>query len=65
MSCLTRELQKQLVRYVQRNTRIDSRCDPASVRSDLISQGLCPSSVTESQMRQILVAAGVKQTLPN
>ncbi len=59
MSCLTRQLQKQLVRYVQRNAKIDAPCDPAIVRSDLISRGLCPSTVTEGQMRQILEVAGL------
>ena len=59
MSSLTRQLQKQLVRYVQRSAKIDTPCDPAHVRNELISKGVCPSSVTEGQMRQILEVAGL------
>lgn len=58
MSCLTRQLQQQLVRYVQRKLSVTLPCNPSQIRNELIHNGVCPSSVTEGQVRSILQLAG-------
>ncbi len=57
MSCLTRELQQRLTRYLKKNSDVISNKEPAQVRNVLVNQGLCPSDVTEDQMREIVRAA--------
>ena len=59
MSCLTRQLQQQLTRYVQKQLEVESPCDASSIRDELINRGVCPSGVTEGQVRQILDVAGI------
>lgn len=60
MSCLTRQLQQKLARYIQKKLIVDAPCDPSVVRAELINRGVCPCSVTEGQVRQILEVAGYK-----
>ncbi|MEO9943691.1 MAG: hypothetical protein ABJH28_16785 [Paraglaciecola sp.] len=54
MSCLTRKMQQQLTRYVQKNSADFSSTDPACIREDLVNKGVCPSAVTTDQLRVIL-----------
>ena len=54
MSCLTRKLQQQLARYIKRNSSNFNITEPEVIRIQLVSKGVCPSDVTEDQMRVIL-----------
>ena len=54
MSCLTRKLQQQLARYIKRNNSDFNVTDPEGIRIQLVSKGVCPSDVTEDQVRLIL-----------
>jgi hypothetical protein len=54
MSCLTRNLQNQLCRYIQKNSAVFDNQDPEGVRVALVSKGVCPSDVTTDQVRLIL-----------
>lgn len=54
MSCLTRKLQQNLTRYLKKNRQFISDKPPQAVRSELVDKGLCPSCVTEEQMREML-----------
>ncbi|MDP5031152.1 MAG: hypothetical protein NWQ54_14640 [Paraglaciecola sp.] len=57
MSCLTRNLQNQLCRYLQKNSAEFFNQDPEGVRVALVSKGVCPSDVTTDQVRLILKQA--------
>lgn len=54
MSCLTRKLQQNLTRYLKRHNDVVSDKEPEAVRDELINMGLCPSHVTNDQMRDIM-----------
>lgn len=54
MSCLTRKLQQNLARYIKRNSDMVSDKEPQAVRSELVSRGVCPSDVTEDQLKEIM-----------
>ena len=54
MSCLTRNMQNQLSRYLQKNSAEFARCDPEGIRVALVSKGVCPSDVTADQVSVIL-----------
>ena len=54
MSCLTRSLQNQLSRYLQKNSQQFLNDDPENVRVVLVSKGVCPSDVTVDQLSVIL-----------
>jgi hypothetical protein len=54
MSCLTRNLQNKLCRYIQKNSAEFSHQDPEGVRVALVTKGVCPSDVTTDQVRLIL-----------
>lgn len=54
MSCLTRKLQQQLTRYVQKNSSHFLTNDPECMRKELVNKGVCPSDVTTDQLWIIL-----------
>ncbi|MCV2885905.1 hypothetical protein OE749_14495 [Aestuariibacter sp. AA17] len=54
MSCLTRKLQQSITRYLQRHDELVRTDSPENVRGKLINQGLCPSDVTQDQIRLIM-----------
>ncbi|WP_340678833.1 hypothetical protein [Paraglaciecola sp.] len=54
MSCLTRNMQHQLSRYLQKNSDEFSSYDPEGIRTALVSKGVCPSDVTTDQLSVIL-----------
>ncbi|GAC26783.1 hypothetical protein WNY77_10655 [Paraglaciecola mesophila] len=54
MSCLTRKLQQQLTRYIQRNSNVLAANDAEQIRDVLVSKGVCPSDVTTDQVKVIL-----------
>ena len=58
MSCLTRQLQQHLARYIKREVEVVSPCNPSVIREELINRGVCPSGITEGQVRQVLEVAG-------
>ncbi|GGF85490.1 hypothetical protein [Alteromonas lipolytica] len=58
MSCLTRQLQQKLAKYIKKEVNVVSPCNPSAVREELISRGVCPSGITEGQVRQVLEVAG-------
>ena len=59
MSCLTRKLQQNLTKYLKRHNGSFASKDPADIRHDLVSKGICPSDVTTDQMRLMLKSVGV------
>ena len=58
MSCLTRKLQQQLARYIQRNNPSLVISDAEKIRIELVNKGVCPSAVTTDQVKLIML--GVK-----
>jgi hypothetical protein len=58
MSCLTRKLQQNLIRYFKRNSQVFATQAPESVREELVSKGICPSDVTTDQVRMMLKNVG-------
>ncbi|MDF2179700.1 hypothetical protein P2G88_15725 [Aliiglaciecola sp. CAU 1673] len=54
MSCLTRDLQQHLLRYLRQHSEIRQVRSPANVRNLLIVKGLCPSDVTTDQVQWLL-----------
>ncbi len=58
MSCLTRKLQHNLVKYFKRNSQVFAAKAPESVRLELVSKGICPSDVTTDQVRVMLKSIG-------
>ncbi len=54
MSCLTRNMQKQLKDYIKRNINRPWRVRPETLRDDFVSRGLCPSDVTADQFAVII-----------
>lgn len=54
MSCLTRNMQKQLRDYIKRNVTHSEKPKAESIRNDLVNRGVCPSSVTADQLEVIM-----------
>ncbi|UAA39228.1 hypothetical protein KIH87_02365 [Paraneptunicella aestuarii] len=54
MACLTRNLQKQLRRYIEVNFNRSWRTRPEKLRTELVNKGVCPSDVTVDQMTMIV-----------
>lgn len=54
MSCLTRNMQKKLCRYIKAKIDKPGEQSPEALRDILVSQGVCPSSVTVDQLSLIL-----------
>ena len=57
MSCLTRQLQQNLTRYLKRHSQMLASKGPETIRSELVNKGLCPSDVTTEQVRWMLKSA--------
>lgn len=54
MACLTRDLQRELSRYIKSNVSYAHYHKPTEVRRLLINKGVCSSSITIDQMEVIL-----------
>ena len=54
MSCLTRDMQKQLGKYIKRNVKTPAKSAPSEVHATLVSKGVCPSDVTVDQLAVIM-----------
>ena len=54
MSCLTRDMQKQLRKYILRHISNPTQCQPEKVHSRLVQEGVCPSDVTVDQLSMIM-----------
>lgn len=54
MSCLTRKLQQKLTRYLKKRQDLTTDNSIENVKGELISMGMCPSHITDDQMREIL-----------
>lgn len=54
MSCLTRDMQKQLLKYIKRNVKSPADSAPADIHAKLVRQGVCPSDVTVDQLAVIM-----------
>lgn len=54
MSCLTRQIQKQLISYIKSHAEARLINQPESLRLHLIKKGICPSAVTVDQMTSII-----------
>lgn len=50
MSCLTREMQKKLTKYIKRNIKAPSQRAAAEVHASMVEKGVCPSDVTVDQV---------------
>lgn len=59
MSCLTRELQQRLTRYLRSQSKPFSGQNAETVRNALVNEGLCPSDVTTDQVRVMLKMSGL------
>ncbi|GAA6186116.1 MULTISPECIES: hypothetical protein [Alteromonadaceae] len=57
MSCLTRKLQQNLTRYVKKHSANIADKPVECVKEELVDKGLCPSHITDDQMREILRCA--------
>lgn len=57
MSCLTRQLQQRLTRYLRQHNEMINGKQPEDVRNELVLKGLCPSDVTADQVDAILRSA--------
>lgn len=58
MSCLTRKLQQNLTRYLKKRGDVNSDTSIERVKHELVSMGICPSHITDDQMREIIRGAG-------
>lgn len=54
MSCLTRNLQQKLTRFLRKRDDLTADTSVENVKNELINLGLCPSHITDDQMREIL-----------
>ena len=54
MSCLTRDMQKKLVKYIKRNIKAPAQVVPAEIHANLVQKGICPSDVTVDQLTVIM-----------
>jgi hypothetical protein len=59
MSCLTRQLQQNLRRYLKSHKNMADAKAPEKVRKELVELGICPSDVTPDQMSMILKSVGL------
>jgi hypothetical protein len=57
MSCLTRNLQRQLMRYIQKHNAELATLQPDHLRELLVLKGVCPSDVTVDQLSVIIQQA--------
>jgi hypothetical protein len=57
MSCLTRKLQHKLTRYLKKREDLMTENSIENVKEELINQGLCPSHITDDQIREIVRSA--------
>lgn len=57
MSCLTRKLQQNLTRYLKKRGDVNSDTSIDSVKHELVNMGICPSHITDDQMREIIRGA--------
>ncbi|WJG09413.1 hypothetical protein [Aliiglaciecola sp. LCG003] len=57
MSCLTRKLQQNITQYLKKRHDLLAEKSIDNVRYELVNVGICPSHVTEDQMRDILRVA--------
>jgi hypothetical protein len=57
MSCLTRQLQQRLTRYLRQHHEMLNGKQPEDIRNELVLKGLCPSDVTTDQVNVILRSA--------
>ena len=57
MSCLTRQLQQRLTRYLRQHNEMTDGKQPEDIREELVLKGLCPSDVTADQVSAILHSA--------
>ena len=54
MSCLTRDMQKKLVKYIKRNVKALAQVAPAEIHANLVQKGIYPSDVTVDQLTVIM-----------
>ena len=54
MSCLTRDMEKKLVKYIKRNIKAPAQVAPAEIHANLVQKGICPSDVTVDQLTVIM-----------
>lgn len=54
MSCLTRDMQKKLAKYIKRNVKAPAEFAPAEIHANLVQKGICPSDVTVDQLTVIM-----------
>jgi hypothetical protein len=54
MSCLTRQLQQNLRRYLKSHESMTDDKAPETVLEELVELGVCPSDVTPDQVSLIL-----------
>ncbi|MFQ3192084.1 MAG: hypothetical protein ACI936_003235 [Paraglaciecola sp.] len=54
MSCLTRQLQQNLRRYLKSHVNMVVTKAPETVLKELVELGVCPSDVTPDQLSIIL-----------
>jgi hypothetical protein len=59
MSCLTRQLQQNLRRYLKSHENMADARAPETVRKELVKLGVCPSDVTQDQVSIILKSLGL------
>jgi hypothetical protein len=59
MSCLTRQLQHTLGRYLQSHRSMAYAKAPETLREELVELGVCPSNVTSDQLSMILNSLGL------
>lgn len=58
MSCLTRDMQNQISRYLKRHSASNYNEGPESIRYMLMNKGLCTSDVTVDQVEVIMEMMG-------
>ncbi|GAA0855181.1 hypothetical protein [Aliiglaciecola litoralis] len=54
MSCLTRKLQQKLTQFLKKRHDLVEDKSVENVKNELIGLGICPSHITDDQMREIL-----------
>ncbi len=59
MSCLTRQLQQNLRRYLVSHKNVADIKSPKIVHKELVERGVCPSDVTPDQVSMILKSVGL------
>jgi hypothetical protein len=59
MSCLTRQLQQNLSRYIVLHVNMTNTKSPEIIHKELVERGVCPSDVTPDQLSMILKSVGL------